>query len=307
MHLQVPGIYQLPAAEYHADRIAAEPTLSHSIANIIIDQSPLHAWTAHSRLNPAHEPEERKEFDLGSAAHAALFEGEAGIVVLPFDNYRKDAAQAMRDELRAAGKYPVLTAQYEDVMAMREAAIAAIAGCRDLSGLTLATGRAEHVLVWREGPVICRARLDFLFAGEQVFLDYKTTTDATPGVFTRQMVRMGYHRQDDFYGRGVRAIFGKPAKGIFMAQEKKKPYACSFHGCGPSVREMAKRDNDHAIGAWEECLRTGVWPTHSNRIHWAEAKPWELEDQETRLTGNPYDPSQLFERRPREDDLVFPE
>lgn len=301
--LAIPGIYEVAAAEYHADRIADEPTLSNSIAKIIVALSPLHAWTAHPRLNPNYEGEERDTFDLGSAAHALLLEGEDRMVVVPFDDYRKDAARALRDQARAEGKHPVLVARYTDVVNMRDAALKALAQCSDLAGLSLKRGRAEHTILWKEGGVICRARPDFIFEGELVFLDYKTTTDATPAVFTRQIVRMGYHLQDDFYARGVRAIFGKRPKGIFLAQETKVPYACSFHGCAPSVQAIARKDNDCAIATWGECLRGNAWPSHSNRIHWAEAKPWEIDDAEAR--GIPYDPAKLWERPPREDDPVL--
>jgi hypothetical protein len=294
MKLHVPGIYPVPAAEYHADLLLDEPTLSHSIAVAITRQSPLHAWTEHKRLNPNYEAEEKETFDIGAAAHALLLEGEDRMVVLPFENYKKDAAQHARDAARAEGKHPVLEKRYADVVEMRDVALVAIAGCEDLSGLTLRSGRAEHTLLWKERGVVCRARPDFLFTGELVFLDYKTTTDATPWVFSRQIVRMGYHLQEDFYARGIKAIFGKRPKGVFMAQETREPYACSFHGCAPSVQDMAETENDHAIKTWAECLRTGRWPSHSNRIHWAEAKPWEMDEVEAR--GIPYDPAKLWEK-----------
>jgi len=69
-----PGIYDIPETDYHADPIA-EPSLSSSIAKILLARSPRHAWANHPRLNPNQEPETRREFDFGSAAHAMLLEG----------------------------------------------------------------------------------------------------------------------------------------------------------------------------------------------------------------------------------------
>src|SRR5262245_50563917 len=77
-----PGIYDIPLAEYLADPCPA-PSLSASIAHILLSQSPRHAWEAHPRLNPHYEPEEAEAFDLGTAAHAYLLEGAEVFVTLP--------------------------------------------------------------------------------------------------------------------------------------------------------------------------------------------------------------------------------
>src|SRR4051812_43711235 len=69
------AVYDCIAAEdYHRD-ICPEPSLSNSLAGILLSRSPKHAWLAHPRLNPNYKPEESKVFDKGSAAHALLLEG----------------------------------------------------------------------------------------------------------------------------------------------------------------------------------------------------------------------------------------
>lgn len=267
----------MPAADYHA-----MPQLSCSLAKILIAQSPLHAWTASPVLNPNYRPEEKEAFDIGSAAHALLLEGEDRMVVVEADDWRTKAAKEGRDAARAAGKHPILARKYQDVQRMRDAAVLAIAKCSDLSGITLADGRVEHVVTWTERGVECRARIDFLANGELVILDYKSTTDATPRAFSKQIARMGYHYQDEFYSRGVKAVYGRRPKFVFLAQETTAPYACSFHGCAPSLLAIAEQDVDYAVKVWGECLKSGTWPAHSNRIHWAEATPWQVAEVEER-------------------------
>lgn len=284
-----PGISQMPAADYHA-----MPALSNSLAKIIITQSPLHAWTASPALNPNYRSEEKEAFDIGSAAHALLLEGEDRMVVIEADDWRTKAAKEARDAARAEGKHPILARKYQDVMKMRDVAVRAIAECSDLSGLTLAKGRAEHVIEWDEMGVACRARIDFLAAGELVVLDYKSTTDATPRAFSRQIPRMGYHYQDEFYSRGVEAVFGKRPKFIFLAQETTAPYACSFHGCAPSLLAIASADVEYAVRTWGACLAANRWPAHSNQIHWTEATPWQLAEAEEERVGIPYDVSKIW-------------
>ncbi|MBW4971899.1 hypothetical protein KZY98_15680, partial [Croceibacter atlanticus] len=63
-----PGTYDLPAEVYHADQMCAVPTLSSSLARLMLARSPRHAWHASPRLNPDHQSDDRKTFDIGRAA-----------------------------------------------------------------------------------------------------------------------------------------------------------------------------------------------------------------------------------------------
>ncbi|WP_242401117.1 hypothetical protein [Acetobacter okinawensis] len=49
--ITTPGIYDLPEAQYHADPCPT-PSLSNSVARILLDESPMHAHFSHPRLNP---------------------------------------------------------------------------------------------------------------------------------------------------------------------------------------------------------------------------------------------------------------
>lgn len=65
------GEYHLPSADYHADPCKT-PSLSASLADTILSGTPRHAWLESPRLNPDHEPVEKRAFDIGSAAHEVL-------------------------------------------------------------------------------------------------------------------------------------------------------------------------------------------------------------------------------------------
>src|SRR3972149_4631152 len=49
---------------------APEPSLSASVAHLLLTRSARHAWLAHPRLNPAWAPEATEQTDLGTLAHA---------------------------------------------------------------------------------------------------------------------------------------------------------------------------------------------------------------------------------------------
>src|SRR5579885_3028935 len=108
-----PGIRpDVPAEDYHADP-APEPSLSAGIARRLISQSPLHAWTAHPRLNPDHRDEHGDRLDFGSAAHSLLLEGLDVCEVIEADSWRTNAAKDARDGARASGLIPLLRKDYE--------------------------------------------------------------------------------------------------------------------------------------------------------------------------------------------------
>lgn len=279
-------------AQYHADPCPV-PSLSSSIARTLLSRSPKHAWAEHPRLNPRYQSEEKKEFDRGKAAHALLLEGADRMEVIPFKDYRKADAQAQRDAARLAGKYPVLEADYQAVLEMVYVAKAAIAENIDLSGLTLADGRAEQSLFWNEGEAWCRARLDWLANDLSVILDYKTTgASANPDDFVRTLVGNGYDVQDAFYRRGLAALRGRQGtRFLFLVQEVDPPFACSFLALSPAFMELAQEKVEEAIGTWRECMKSGVWSAYPNRICYLEPPAWHVARWAERQPeqGIPYD------------------
>lgn len=52
------GVHDLDESTYHADPCAA-PSLSSSIAKVLLFKSPLHARYCHPKLNPQHQSEEK--------------------------------------------------------------------------------------------------------------------------------------------------------------------------------------------------------------------------------------------------------
>lgn len=268
------GIHNIPASEYHADP-APVPSLSNSIAQVLLTSSPMHAWTKHPRLNPHCERDDSSRMDIGSAAHAVLLEGGWGMVEeVPADDWRKKASQEARDAIRAEGRIPVLTAMYRALQQMVPVAQAYMATNPDLKGLET-DGRPETTLIWREGPTWLRCRPDLRADDGVVIMDYKTTTSAAPHVFERQIERMGYDVQGSFYLRGNRAV-GAPSDSrfIFLAQEITPPYACQAIGLAPSYLAMGDMKVDRAIQTWRACMASGRWPAYLPQTVWAEVPDW---------------------------------
>ena len=275
-----PGMHNLSMEIYQADP-CPKPSLSSGIANILLTQSPAHAWLAHPRLNPAYQREFDSRFDLGSAAHTALLErDESKIVIVEADDWRTKAAREARDAAQADGRYAILARQYADVQKMVSAAHSYIQST-ELRGI-FDTGSPEQSLVWQEGDVWCRARPDLLSADRRAMLDYKTTDSANPEVFIRQIPRMGYDGQASWYSRGMEAI-GHDTEFIFLTQEITEPYSCSLVGLSNAYKEVARLKVERALRIWRECTETNRWPAYPTEICYAEPTAYQLADLEHAL------------------------
>lgn len=260
-----PGVYDMPAEQYHRDPAPA-PSLSASIAQTLLDKSPRHAWLDHPRLNPSAEHENKAEFDIGNAAHSLILGDAKNFALLDFEDYRKQAARDARDAAYAAGKIPLLAAQWERVNAMVAAARAQLAVHEDAAG-AFAAGTPEQTLIWQEGDIWCRCRLDWLPLKGRDFYDFKTTSDtANPETLERRIYGTGADVQAAFYRRGIRAVLKIAEPQFhFVVCETTEPYALSVAGLSPRAVDLGDRKVAEAIRWWSWCLKNNSWPGYPAR------------------------------------------
>lgn len=266
-----PGTYCIPEAEYHADPCPA-PSLSSSLAKVLLRQSPLHAKMMHPKLSPNYVSPESSRFDLGTMAHAMLLEGDdSKLVVIEADDWRTKAAKEARDAARAEGKLPILQKQSADLFAMVQQARKFLKNS-EVGGVTF---DSELTIAWQDNGVWCRSKYDWISDRRDIVLDYKTTDDANPETFIRQIGRMGYDMQAAFYTRGAQALGFRPTFA-FLAQEITPPYACSLIALSNTYMEIAAGKADIAIRTWAHCLKADSWPAYTDRILYAEPPAWEM-------------------------------
>jgi hypothetical protein len=269
-----PQIVDISAAEYHADAPCPTPSLSSSIAKILLTRSPLHAWTAHPRLNPAFERTEAEHFDIGTIAHAMLLQGVEVATVIEANDWRTKAAQEQRDEARRAGRVPILRKHYDRVVAMVESAREQLARHRDAADM-FTCGLPEQTILWEEDGVWLRARLDWLHTGNALIDDYKTTgVSAHPDAFTRTLYGNGYDIQEAFYRRAVLAATGIEARFRFCVQETAPPHALTVVELDPGSKALGDRKVEEAIRIWRKCLKGNHWPGYPDLTCFSTIPPW---------------------------------
>jgi hypothetical protein len=282
-----PGIYQIPAADYHLDP-CPEPSLSSSIAKKICLDSPLHAFHDHPRLNPLTERDEAEHFDIGVAAHALLLEGSAQIAIIDAKDWRTKAAQEQRAAARAEGKTPLLVHVCQDVIRMVGALRAQLERHADGGAAMFTDGEAEQTIIWREDDLWCRARADWLRTDPFACDDYKTTSaSANPDQWARTMFNAGFDLQAAWYLRGLRAVTGErlddPATFRFAVQETYPPFAVSVIALNPDAMLLAEKKILYALEQWSDALASGRWHGYPTRTAFATLPPaheaWWLEKE----------------------------
>lgn len=271
-----PSVHTMTAEEYHADPTPA-PSLSASIAVELLHRSPRHAWFAHPKLNPDFVREESETFDLGTAAHAYLLEGgKSRFAIIDAPDWRTKAAKEARDAARSAGQVPLLAKHWADVQAMTDAAKRQLV-THAARPRPFTAGLPEQTLVWQEGPVWCRARLDWLHDDRRAIDDLKTTAaSANPEAWSRSLFGAGYDIQAAFYLRGLRAVCpGAEPVFRFVVVENFAPFALSVIGLTPEALTIGEKKVLYALETWQACLESGQWPGYPTRVCYAQLPPWE--------------------------------
>lgn len=273
MRIDKPGVYDLSAEEYHAD-CCPEPSLSSSIAKLIVNKTPRHAWAAHPRLNPDYQPTQSERFDIGNAAHSFMLRDPKCFEIVNADAWTTKAAREQRDAARLNGKIPLLVDQYERVVEMVAAARVQLDRHIDARA-AFTNGRPEASIIWEESGVWFRARLDWLPDAGPFFDDYKTADSADPDAFLRSVVSYGYDIQCAFYTRGLKALgIHERPEFRFIVQETASPFALSVVGLAPSFVDLAEHKVARAIDIWQRCRHDNHWPGYPLRTCYLDAPEW---------------------------------
>lgn len=269
------GFVDIEAEQYFADPCAV-PSLSASIAKVIDEESPLHAWTRHPRLG-GMKRKATNAMNNGSLSHALLLGKGKDIEVIDASDYRTKAAQQARDAASEAGKIPVLADAYEEA---REASDTIRQRFAE-KGIVL-DGASELSAFWTERlldgtEVQCRGMLDHMTLPRIV--DVKSTKSAKPDACRRSIETYGYAIQHAAYVSAVEHIrpdLAGRVDFIFAFYETEPPFDVVPVRLSGAFRQLGERAWKRAVETWERCLRTAKWPGYVSGVIELEPSPWTL-------------------------------
>lgn len=255
-----PGIHRnLPFADY-----LAHEAISPSGAGKLLRSG------RHYRTYRDTPPPVTPAFRQGGYAHALSLEGpEAAaerFAVQPegIDRRTKQGkAAAAAFEAEAAGKI-ILTAAEAAPVAGMAAAVAA----HPLIPALLEGAEVELSMIWTDPATAapCKGRADAARLADGVFLDLKTTLDASPAAFARAALNYGYHVQAAAYTAGAAVLGFEVRDFLVLCVEKTPPFCCAVYRLPDAALELGAKRWADACRAYAECLERGTWPGYPEGI-----------------------------------------
>lgn len=272
--------WNVDIAEYFADRFR----VSRSMLELFRKGPALYE----DRYLGGGEDEDTDALRLGRALHVLTFQPDraAELVVTDLepedpDEFKGKGAKARRAAFNArkeewrkslpAGAAVLTDKQLDQATGMRNALTAKL-------GELLDRERAEFEvpLEWTddESALPCKAMIDWHYltrARDAVLaFDLKSTSDPSPGPFTRSIVNLGYHRQAAMYADALARLYGLPVKFYLIAVRSTRPHIVARpYEIDPALIDTGRRQIRSALAAFARCRNTNTWRA-----------PWECADAE---------------------------
>jgi hypothetical protein len=264
-----PGVYDIPAEEYHADRTS----LSSSGARKLLPPS----CPALFKWEQDHGQPTKATFEFGTAAHQMVLGSGPELVVVDRERWDTNAVKAEVAAIREAGAVPLKPSQMAEIKAMAEALRA-----HPLAAALLDPqyGKPEQSLFWRdpESGVNCRCRLDWLPVsddGRMLVPEYKSCINASLKAFERSVAEYRYDQQAEWNTDGLRRLgLADDVQFLFIAQEKTAPYLVNVITLSVDWLLMARDRNVRARETYAACLESGRWPGYSDDVVTAGPPAW---------------------------------
>lgn len=268
------GLVEQTNEEYHRG-----PGVSKSHLDAIAGLSPLHYW--YKYLNPNREPgEPSPALIMGSAIHSIVLEPDlftSEYVTVPEDapkratkaqiNAKKPSPDAVASieywtafEKENAGKIILDAEEWQTCLNIRDAVYR-----HPIAAGLLTGGKAEQSFyaVDSETGELIKCRTDYLHDSGAMIVDLKSTEDASPDGFGKSAANFRYPVQTAWYNGVLDSAFGEhPQDWVFLAVEKKPPYAIGIYFMEPDVvaraHMAARRDFLRIV----EHKRANHWPDY---------------------------------------------
>jgi hypothetical protein len=262
-------VREMPAADYHA----SEAIGSTDLRNLL--RSPAHFVAA--RKAPR---EETPAMRRGTAVHCAVLEPhrwDTEYVIAPkVDRRTKVGKETWENFEHAAAGKSVLT--YDEAAAVeniREAVMAHPAA----AGLLRAKVAVELPVMWEDETtgVACKGRIDLVakVGGRTVLVDLKTTKDASPAGFPREIAQWMLHVQGSHYSQGWRAAHGEePAMFALIAVEPEPPFAVGVYALDAIALDKGAALRMRALDLLCDCRASGKWPAYGTAIQTVGIPSW---------------------------------
>lgn len=274
-----PGLYRMTAEEYHADP-CPEPSLSSSIAKLLIDRSPEHAYLAHPRLGGRQEESDpTRPKEIGTAAHKLLLGQGRDLMMVEADDWKKPEHRKQRAEAYEVGACPILMPDLIKAEGIADQALARLAKVPGCEGFQGAPSEIVAVARDRSGAWL-RIMMDRVEISDHgaIIWDVKTGDQAAaPQGLGRRIEGMAMEVQAAFYVHVLGLLLPRLQGRILFRWafiENDPPHAATVAEADGTAMHVGERKVALALHRWNASLRRGVWPGYPTQIIRAEYPEW---------------------------------
>lgn len=238
--------------------------VSRSELNILLSKTPLHLKYAQE-----HPDEDSLALLEGRAAHKMILEPDTfydEFAVAPKCDRRtkegKETYQAFLEE--SEGKDVLTDESMTKITEMAEAIKL------NEDAVKFLKGEHEKSFFWTDAetgePCKCRPDCLSVVEGKKYIVDYKTTDSCADGDFDRSVRKYGYKFQAGMYREGVFQNTFDEYGFVFVAQEKKPPYASRVYVCTDGFIQEGYAKFRKAIEQYHYCKENNDWPGYPEDI-----------------------------------------
>lgn len=146
-------------------------------------------------------------------------------------------------------------------------------------------GESELSLFWEDEAtgIKCKGRLDRIHYGLNMLVDIKTTKDASPVGFAKNICNRGYYIQQAHYRDGARSLGIKIDHVIFIAIETVAPYGVGVYSLPNHALDAGLEHRNLLLKQLSKCYADNTWETFPDKITPLEFPDWAFSSVERAL------------------------
>lgn len=265
-----PGVYELSIEDYHASAGISRSAISE------LKKSPLHYWDKY--INSSRKKEKPSPaMVIGSAVHTLLLEPYF------FDYYfikeqkfdcRNSGQKKLKEqyEKRCEGKELIKIGWQKKIADMVMAVNDHSKASRIINDASI---EKSYYWIDKDTNLLCKSRPDIYNEKLDILADLKTTKEASPDVFKRNLIASDYHIQAAMQREAIFQTTGKLVTDfVFIAVPSVRPYKPYIYRLDEEVLQQGLFEFKQALALLSMCYYSNKWDIERDEIITLTLPPW---------------------------------
>lgn len=257
-----PGIHDIENEDYHNSEGLSRSAL------LTFKKSPLHYWNSYK--NKKHTKEgDSQALVIGNAVHTYILQKEKFndyylISNKPDQRTSKGKEEWAHIKNQSNGKIILSEDIFQEVEKLGNSFLS-----HDLAKKFLEGAKIEKSIFWKDlnTNILCKARPDIWLPN--IMADIKTTNDASPRSFQRDIIKYGYHIQAAMVQDGIYHVTNKMIETfVFIAIEKEDPYAIGIYELDKDSIDKGREEYRYLLEEYRPYQENEIqiWPSYKPTV-----------------------------------------